>query len=188
MATAQISASTDITLITKEDTWIPVSSNILRNSSRVFDALLGTGFKEGNSFQEHIASGDPSPFEVRLPDDDPEAMKLLAAAIHRRNNFIPGNIDAENLLNFAYLVDKYHCSAAIQQTSGQILRNLSDILVQEHYDEPLLSAFLLDHAEGFKGLTERIAEQFTAAELEDFEEQRQTDYLKGLYSKLFNRR
>lgn len=78
-----------------------VSSVILRNSSPVFNVLLGPKYAEG---QKLSSKGS---VEISLPEDDPEALTTILCVLHGRNDRVPEEIPGDDLCEIATLCDKY---------------------------------------------------------------------------------
>ena len=78
-----------------------VSSKVLSLASPVFKALFSPKFSEGTALS--ISQAVP---EIRLPDDDPEAMQLILHILHHGKN-APGILRIELLEKVAVLCDKY---------------------------------------------------------------------------------
>lgn len=79
-----------------------VSSRHLTSASPVFKAMLRSNtFREGQTLS---ATGKVS---VPLPDDDPDALKLLLDILHHRTLQVPKTISLSTMTNLTILVDKY---------------------------------------------------------------------------------
>ncbi|OCL09897.1 hypothetical protein AOQ84DRAFT_375415 [Glonium stellatum] len=61
-----------------------VHALILKNASKVFNAMFGPHFREGQGL------GGACSKEIPLPDDDADALKLICSVIHSRNDMVPG--------------------------------------------------------------------------------------------------
>ncbi|KAK5680583.1 hypothetical protein LTS10_007516 [Elasticomyces elasticus] len=85
-----------------------VSSAALRLGSPVFKSLLGPRFKEGNALL------DCATVEVPLPEDDPGNMQKLCQILHFRNDQMLAPLNAEEVMDFAILCDKYGCANAVR--------------------------------------------------------------------------
>ena len=98
----------DAILVIASDTKLRVSSGVLANASEpLANLLVSSNFKEGKKRQEHLSKGNQQPFEVMLPDDDPQGMLLLCQLLHHR---YPKNIpitSREELIGIAMLANKY---------------------------------------------------------------------------------
>ncbi|ROV92286.1 hypothetical protein VSDG_07238 [Cytospora chrysosperma] len=92
-----------------------VSSVILRNSSPVFDVLLGPKYAEG---QELSSKGS---VEVPLPEDDPEALTTILCVLHGRNDRVPEEIPGDKLCEIATLCDKYDLFIPLKFAIQQLL-------------------------------------------------------------------
>lgn len=93
-----------------------VSSVILRNSSQVFNVLLGPKYAEG---QKLSSKGS---VEVPLPEDDPEALTTILCVLHGRNDRVPEEIPGDKLCEIATLCDKYDLFIPLKFAIQQWLR------------------------------------------------------------------
>ncbi|KAB8301313.1 hypothetical protein EYC80_003194 [Monilinia laxa] len=86
-----------------------VSSKHLVLVSPVFKAMLQwTNFKEGYATKAH------GKVEVPLPDDDPDAMRILVDIVHCHHKDVPRKVKLGLLTHLAVLVDKYRLHEAVQ--------------------------------------------------------------------------
>ncbi|KAF2724968.1 hypothetical protein K431DRAFT_343440 [Polychaeton citri CBS 116435] len=85
-----------------------VSSHVLSNASRVFKALFSPRFSEGATLSS-VGS-----VEIPLPNDEPESMRIMCAALHFKLKPEDDNISSPTLLSLARLSDKYDCAAALR--------------------------------------------------------------------------
>ena len=79
-----------------------VASKHLTTVSKVFEALLGPHFQEGQT--QHDAS---NPLE--LPDDHPEATELMCKLAHHKVTTIL-DIEARELPGLTVVCDRYDCT------------------------------------------------------------------------------
>ena len=103
---------------------IQASSKVLSLASPVFARMLGPRFMEGQSLlgKGSLRNSAVSPTELRLPDDDPEAMILFCDTIHFTKH-ATRNIGYPLLAKVASLSDKYDCSLALSSVSDIWLSN-----------------------------------------------------------------
>lgn len=88
-------------VIGDEKNRLRVSSVILRNSSSVFHAMLGSRYGEG---QKLLSQGS---VEVTLPEDDLDALITVLHILHGRNDHILEEVPGAKLCDIATLCDKY---------------------------------------------------------------------------------
>jgi hypothetical protein len=101
------------------DVHIRVSSKHMMLASPVFKAMLQRGtFKEGHQL------GSVGHVEVPLPDDDPEALLVLASVIHGRNRSVPRQVSMELMTRISILVDKYQMVEAVEAFSCSWIEDL----------------------------------------------------------------
>jgi hypothetical protein len=85
-----------------------VSSKHMMFVSAVFKAMLQHG-----NFSEGAALRFNGKAEVPLPEDDPDALKILVDVIHSRHKHVPKKVDLDLLTHVAILVDKYRLHEAV---------------------------------------------------------------------------
>ena len=95
MESIDFTVDCDLTLIVDEILELRVSSETLQNASPVLKTMLGPKYAEGQALLS-ITSSLP---QVELPDDDPDGMRLLCAALHSRNDLLPTKIDGTVLVS-----------------------------------------------------------------------------------------
>lgn len=78
-----------------------VSSHMLRAASKAFNVMFGPLFQEGQQLDVN------QPKSVPLPDDDADAMEILCRIIHLQNDSVTDDMDEDEVLAVAKLVDKY---------------------------------------------------------------------------------
>jgi hypothetical protein len=82
---------------------IHVDSVFLKRHSTVFAALFSPNFREGQNLNAS------SPKEIPLPDDDPQAMTVICAAMYHAIDHIPQRPTTDFVLSIAKHTDKYDC-------------------------------------------------------------------------------
>lgn len=153
---------------------LKVSSATLAGASKVFAALLGPNFSEGQD-----AGTAMQPKEIKLPDDDATAMSDMCYFLHGKIvKALLKKAGIIRVLNFAIVVDKYDCADALRLQSQAIL-------LEELLDRPtpnmdvlgrqMVSAYLMDSARAFRMVTRQLIETTT----EEF-----TDLLQEEWGKL----
>jgi BTB/POZ domain len=70
-------------------------SLVLKSASKVFSAMLGPKFSEGQRLDENEST------EIDMPEDDAEAMEIMLNVIHGRNNAVHDGLDASQILRVA---------------------------------------------------------------------------------------
>lgn len=96
-----------------------VSSKHMMLVSSVFKAML----QQGN-FSEGAALRFNGKAEIPLPEDDPEALKILVDIIHSRHKHAPKKVGLDLLTHIAILVDKYRLHEAVGLYSDIWIRGL----------------------------------------------------------------
>ncbi|TLD37589.1 hypothetical protein E2P81_ATG04401 [Venturia nashicola] len=85
---------------TQPNVSIQVSSKVLSLASKPFKVMFSQSFREGN---ELVVSNGP--YEISLPDDDPDAMVTICKLIHHKDVAPEGSIVA--MRSFSVATDKY---------------------------------------------------------------------------------
>ncbi|KAF2143528.1 uncharacterized protein K452DRAFT_224644, partial [Aplosporella prunicola CBS 121167] len=78
-----------------------VHSMYLKKASEVFAAMFGPRFSEGRELSED------HPKEVKLPEDNPVAMRIICGVIHFRTDMVPDKLSPVDILRVALAADKY---------------------------------------------------------------------------------
>lgn len=94
-------------------TTIKMASKVLSSASPVFAALFEPHFSEGLALSKSSTS---SICQIKLPDDNPEALTLVCHVLHYRGD-IPHRISLELLEKVAILCDKYDLAIALMPWS-----------------------------------------------------------------------
>jgi hypothetical protein len=145
-----IASDGDVVLVVGPNrTRLRVSSRSLAGASKPFSAMFRPGWKEGSN----LLSQD-RPVDIPLPDDNFEALKLICAVIHHRNEVVPQTLAPAEILQVAAAADKYDCIGALTFASGVWLR----LREMEAQDLMFLTAaaYLLRNTEAFKQLTQAL--------------------------------
>ncbi|KAH6673377.1 hypothetical protein B0J14DRAFT_562842 [Halenospora varia] len=126
-----------------------VSSKVLSLASPVFAAMFSPRFKEGSS----LNSG--CPYELPLPEDEPEAMTLLCNCLHFRTDHIPRSVEFSLLKALAILCDKYNVANAISAWNILWLQKWETSKCEDGFEGLLTVIYALDCAEAFAKISRR---------------------------------
>jgi hypothetical protein len=63
-----------------------------------------------------------SPREVRLVEDDADALQIICCVIHHRNNDVPQSLTPKEVLQIAIEADKYDLNVALKYAREQWLK------------------------------------------------------------------
>ena len=153
-----------ILVVGPKEARIRVSSRSMIGASKPFSAMFGPDWKEGTE----LLSQD-EPLDVHLPEDDPEALKLICAVIHHRNEVVPRDLSPVDVFAVAVAADKYDCVSVLKFASETWLR-LREMNAQ---DMAFLTtaAYILRNAEAFKELTKALVLSYDGPYLELCSEQ-----------------
>lgn len=134
---------------------LKVSLAILKHASPYFNTLFGPGFKEGAD----VTAGK----DIEMQGDDTDAFVLLCKILHMRFDLPESKspLCADELLDFAIVVDKYDCTKAVALVLKPIFPEPPQH-TQTFFNvaKLALAAYLLDDPHLFKQLTECLALHF----------------------------
>jgi hypothetical protein len=143
----KIAADGDVILVVgPEKVKLRVLSLFLKAASKPFSAMFGPDWEEGHNMLDR-----DRPVELLLPEDNADALKVICAVIHHRNNEVPQTLAAGDVLGVAVTADKYDCVDALKFASGTWLLPGKN----EAGDLMLLTAaaYLFQNAQAFKEIT-----------------------------------
>jgi hypothetical protein len=107
-STADIAPDGDIILLVgAEMKRLRAHSLVLKSASRVFNAMLGPRFSEGQKLDDKEST------EIDMPEDDAEAMETMLNVIHGYNNAVYDSLDTSQILRVAITADKFDCKVAL---------------------------------------------------------------------------
>ncbi|KAH6972716.1 hypothetical protein BKA56DRAFT_526386 [Ilyonectria sp. MPI-CAGE-AT-0026] len=116
-----ISSDGDIVLVVgQQETRLRVHSQCLRSASKVFSAMFGPHWNEGQEMSSQC------PREVFLVEDNPDAMYVICSILHHCNTNVPEALVAEEVLQIAIAADKYDLSVALKFARAQWLKPRGD--------------------------------------------------------------
>lgn len=134
-----------------------VHSLILKNVSKVFNAMFDPRFSEGQ------AVGGDHPKEIALPEDDAIGMKVLCQVMHHRYGDIDPSLETLHVLRIAQVAYKYDCTGILEHIRSHWLNprphfkdHIPDNFLSLDFSDAgrlLAAAYLLDDATAFKELT-----------------------------------
>jgi hypothetical protein len=136
-----------IFVIGPDEARLCVHSCLLQTASKVFRAMFGPFYSEGQR-SDLISSKK----EIPLPEDDADAMRIMCAVIHHRNDLIPGEMSSSDVLRLSVVADKYDCKIALKHATRHWLDHRNVVSLKEQM-ELMTAAYLLDHAQAFSAIT-----------------------------------
>lgn len=105
----EICANGDIVLVVgPQSVRMRVHSQCLRCASKVFTAMFGPHWSEGQDLSED------SPKEVTFEEDNAEALYAACCVIHHRNDLLPHALSPQEVLEIAITADKYDLGIALK--------------------------------------------------------------------------
>lgn len=138
---------------------IGVDARSLRRVSKVFEAMFRPPWLESTKLSENRIS----PLELALPEDDFRAMNVICCIIHHRNDLVPADLLARDILKIAIVADKYDMLAALKFAAAGWLKTAPQSDTSEADSEAILSmgnllaaAFLFREAEQFRDLSVQL--------------------------------
>ena len=124
----------DIILVAGPDrVHLRVSSHCLRASSKVFEAMFGPHWYEGQGLSS------VTPKEVPLVEDDAEALLAVCRVIHHQNEPSKQAYGPLDLLKIAVVIDKYQLNVAMRYAVSSWLSRARDDLALLPKDDNLWS-------------------------------------------------
>lgn len=137
-----------ILVVGDSQTRLKIDSYMLKKASKVFKAMFQpNAFAEG----QHLSS-DRTIKELPLPEDDPQAMRLLCHIMHQNSTEVPDNIDDDLLLSAARHIDKYF----LHRVSGFFIDHWFTgkcLYLGRSRHKVLIAAIILSKNEPFKSQT-----------------------------------
>lgn len=142
-----ISSDGDVVLVVgPQNRRLRVQSQCLRYASRVFRAMFGPHWSDGQDLCKE------SPKEILLVEDDADALRTICCVIHHRNDTVPQALAPSKVLQVAIEADKYDCDIALKYASAQWLQLRDDAdMVDLGY--LMAAAYLFGNMEAFAALT-----------------------------------
>jgi hypothetical protein len=104
--------------------------------------MFGPTWSEGQGLSKE------SPREVRLVEDDADALRTICCVIHHRNNDVPQSLTPKEILQIFIEIDKYDLKVALKYASVQWLKPRDNVdRVDKGY--LLAAAFLFGNMDTF---------------------------------------
>jgi hypothetical protein len=145
----EIATRGDVILIVgPQERRIQVSSSVLKNASKYFNAMFGPNFSEGQNL------GGNNPKEISMPDDDASALEIICNTLHLRNNAVPETLAPSRVLDIAVAADKLDCVVALKLASKLWLKPRD--LESSQLGQLMAAAYVLGNDEGFKEVTHAL--------------------------------
>ena len=126
-----------------------VHAHALKMASKVFSAMLGPHFREGQERQAAFLK------QISIPDDDAEVMTTICNVIHHHNDLVPDVLSPKEVVKLAITADKYDCAVALKHAMAKWLE-LRDV---KHPNELLClmaAAYLFNNAKAFEETTREL--------------------------------
>ena len=125
-----------------------VSSKALSLASSVFDKMFSSNYKEGVQHRQ-----DPGRTRVRLPEDDGDALMAICKVTHHRPGDLTRTFTAQELLQIAYVSEKYDFTETVRHWSSLWLGAILRQGTEEDLGLLLCAAYMLDAYEEFSRIS-----------------------------------
>ncbi len=155
-----ISPDGDIVLVVgPRSVRLRIQSQCLRCASKVFGAMFGSTWSEGQGLSKE------SSWEVRIVEDDADALRIICCVIHHRNNDVPQSLTPTEVLQIAIEADKYDLNVPLRYVSVQWLKPRGKT-EREDKGYLLAAAFLFDDMDMFVAHALELILHYTGSYLE----------------------
>lgn len=138
-----------VLIVGPEKARIHANPLFLSAASEPFRAMFEPEWREGDDLRSRA-----DPAEIRLPEDNATALRLVCAVIHHENDTIPHELPIHTLLDIAVTADKYDCISALKFASESWLcpdrDKASELLVLT------AAAYLYRNATAFRKITKKL--------------------------------
>ena len=138
-----------ILVVGEKKTRLRVHSVCMKIASKVFDAMLGPHFSEGQP------SNGNHPKEIPMPDDNATAMATICKVLHHRNDLLPDCLEPSDLPEIALVADKYDCVLALKYAMIQWL-NFKEPVAFIDLGSLLIAAYVFDNSDAFRRVTQNL--------------------------------
>lgn len=153
-----------VLVIGQQQERLRVCSHSLAHASKPFAAMFQSKWKEGSDLLS-----ENNLVDIPLPEDDTEALRIVCAVIHHRNEMVPRKLAPAAILGVAIVADKYDCISALAYASRTWLQ-LCDTGAQ---DRMFLAsaAYLLRDAASFREITRSLVLDYDGSYLVLYDEE-----------------
>jgi hypothetical protein len=146
-ATASIAPDGDVILLVGAGLKrLKAYSLVLKSASRVFSAMLGPRFSEGQRLDNNEST------EIDMLEDDAEAMEIILNVIHGCNDAVHDGLDASQILRVAITADKFDCKVALA-FAIKVWLNCANITNSKQLWRLLRAAYWFDNAKSFEEIS-----------------------------------
>ena len=121
----------------------------MRTASKVFDAMFGPHFSEGQPSNGNL------PKEIHLPHDDATAMTTICKVIHYRNDLLPDVLEPEELPEIAVTADKYDCVLVLKYVMKQWLVSKEPAVFLD-LGNLMVAAYISNNPNAFRQMTQKL--------------------------------
>lgn len=157
--TQEIAPDGDVILVVGPDKIkLRVHALFLKIASKVFNAMLGPHFREGQG------TSSAFPKEILMPDDDAETMAFICNIIHHRNDAIPRVLSPQKVIKVAIYADKFDSVVALRHSMSWWL-NLKGVYDPADISRLMAAAYMFDNLKVFEETTRALVLDYTGSYL-----------------------
>ncbi|KAJ0364586.1 hypothetical protein COL154_004966 [Colletotrichum chrysophilum] len=146
-----------IMVIGPKDKEFRLHSQILKAASKVFKAMLGPNFAEGQQLLNNRIHNDP--VKIDLPEDDAYSMGILFELIHYRHDVL-SSADADIVFDVALAADKYDLICAVKYPITEAMDRIVFTDDERGEEESMwklaIAASMFDYDPSFKKATQAL--------------------------------
>lgn len=163
-----------------ENILLRVSSEVIREASKVFAAMLGPKFLEGQGLQSDSSTPKP-PVTIRLPEDGKTPFTILLSFLHGHTGF---PMNTEQFAAVTSLIHKYAFADAAKSWTKLLLHRWA---LQSNPDWPklLVSAYECDDATMFHRASREVMLRYDKAMILKFDDAVLPEGLLGKFPRAF---
>ncbi|KAB5529048.1 hypothetical protein GE09DRAFT_1149475 [Coniochaeta sp. 2T2.1] len=135
-------------IVGEEKARLRVYSQCLRAASPVLNTMFGPKWSEGQRLSTQ------KPVEIKLEEDDADALRTILCVLHHRTSDVPEILTAAQVLNIAVASDKYDLARALKYVrthwlktiTGENLSTMADLMAAARLfgDEDMFAAHSLE--------------------------------------------
>jgi hypothetical protein len=136
-----------------------IVSTFLQTHSKVFEAMLGPSFSEGQNLSTR------KPKEIELPEDDADALWIMFSVMYGRIYGVPDPLDPDMILRVSWMADKYDCGASLKYPLTSWMQD--DCSMEDHQRWQLMAAaYYCNNEKGFAQKTRHFIYDYQGSYLD----------------------
>ena len=138
-----------ILVVGEEKIQLRVHSACMRKASKIFNAMFGPHFAEGQPSNRDV------PKEIPLLDDDATAITIICVVIHHRDDLMPDVLEPEDAVETLLAADKYDCVLALGHAMCQRL-DFKEHITPALLGSLLIVAYVSNDSDAFRRITQKL--------------------------------